>query len=137
MQERFTVAGVLRAHADERPAATMLVAGDERRSWADQHARAAQVAQAMLADGVGVGDRVAILDRNGLGYFDTLFGGALLGAVNVAVNWRLAPSEMAAIIDDAWRQPVGRACRLPRSPPRHGERSAVCSSSDRARRSGE
>ena len=48
-----------------------------------------------------MGDRVAFLDRNGLEYFDVLFGGALGGAVNVAVNWRLAPTEMAAVIDDS------------------------------------
>jgi long-chain acyl-CoA synthetase len=44
---------------------------------------------------------VAFLDRNGLAYFEVLFGGALAGAVNVAVNWRLAPAEMAAVIDDS------------------------------------
>ena len=44
---------------------------------------------------------MAFLDRNGLAYFDFLFGGALIGAVNVAVNWRLAPREMADIIDDS------------------------------------
>ena len=49
----------------------------------------------------GAGDRVAFLDRNGLEYFEVLFGGALGGAVNVAVNWRLAPAEMAAVIDDS------------------------------------
>jgi long-chain acyl-CoA synthetase len=38
---------------------------------------------------------------NGIAYFDFLFGGSLIGAVNVAVNWRLAPAEMAAIIDDS------------------------------------
>ncbi len=47
------------------------------------------------------GDRVAFLDRNGLAYFDVLFGGALMGAVNVAVNWRLAAVEMEAIIEDS------------------------------------
>ena len=62
---------------------------------------ACRVAQAMQRDGVGAGDRVAFLDRNGIAYFDFLFGGALIGAVNVAVNWRLSPAEMAAIIDDS------------------------------------
>ena len=57
-----------------------------------------------VADGVGTGDRVAFLDRNGLEYFEVLFGGALSGAVNVAVNWRLAPAEMAAVIDDSRAQ---------------------------------
>jgi long-chain acyl-CoA synthetase len=44
---------------------------------------------------------VAFLDRNGLEYFEVLFGGSLMGAVNVAVNWRLAPAEIGAIVDDA------------------------------------
>ncbi|HXW39192.1 MAG TPA: AMP-binding protein, partial [Acidimicrobiales bacterium] len=101
MDERYTVAGLLRTQADRTPDETMLVCGGERRTWADQHRRSSQVAQALRADGVSPGDRVAFLDRNGLDYFDVLFGGALAGAVNVAVNWRLAPVEMAAVIDDS------------------------------------
>jgi long-chain acyl-CoA synthetase len=79
----------------------MLIQGTQRRSWRQQYERSAQVAQALLAEGLGQGSRIAFLDRNGLAYFDLLFGGALMGAVNVAVNWRLAPVEMAAVIDDA------------------------------------
>ena len=62
---------------------------------------ACRVAHAALREGIDVGDRIAFLDRNGMAYFDFLFGGSLIGAVNVAVNWRLAPTEMAAIIDDS------------------------------------
>ncbi|HEX3793035.1 MAG TPA: long-chain-fatty-acid--CoA ligase [Acidimicrobiales bacterium] len=97
----FTVAGLIRRLGQGRGDADMLVAGNERRSWAEEYARACQVAQACRRDGIDVGDRVAFLDRNGIAYFDVLFGGALLGAVNVAVNWRLAPSEMGAIINDS------------------------------------
>src|SRR5580704_5194685 len=100
-EDDFTVAGLIRRHGQSRGEADMLVAGDERRSWADEYARACQVAQGCQRDGIDVGDRIAFLDRNGIAYFDVLFGGALIGAVNVAVNWRLAPNEMAAIIDDA------------------------------------
>ena len=56
---------------------------------------------ALAADGVGPGDRVAFLDRNGIEFFEVFFGCALLGAVSVAVNWRLAPAEIAAILEDA------------------------------------
>ena len=59
------------------------------------------MAAALAADGVGPGERVAFLDRNGIEFFEVFFGCALLGAVSVAVNWRLAPPEMAAIIEDA------------------------------------
>jgi long-chain acyl-CoA synthetase len=99
--DRFTVAGLIRNLARAQPDHEMLVSGDARRSWSEEYQRACRVAQACLRDKVGVGDRLAFLDRNGMAYFDLLFGGALMGAVNVAVNWRLAPNEMAAIIDDS------------------------------------
>jgi long-chain acyl-CoA synthetase len=100
-ENRFTVPGLIRHLARVQPGQEMLAEGETRRTWSEQYQRAARVAQACRRDGIGVGDRVAFLDRNGLPYFDVLFGGALIGAVNVAVNWRLAPNEMAAIIDDA------------------------------------
>ncbi len=101
MQDRYTVAGLLRSWADARPEAPMLVEGSTRRTWEEQYRRSCRVAQSLAADGVGPGDRVAILDRNGLAYFDLLFGGALIGAVNVAVNWRLAPPELGSVLDDS------------------------------------
>jgi long-chain acyl-CoA synthetase len=100
-EHEFTVAGLIRRLAVARPDHEMLVAGETRRSWFDEYQWACRVGQACRRDGIGVGDRVAFLDRNGLPYFDLLFGGALVGAVNVAVNWRLAPNEMAAIINDS------------------------------------
>jgi long-chain acyl-CoA synthetase len=101
LEDRYTVAGLIRRLALVQPDHEMFVFGDERRSWREQFEAACRVAQAAVRDGLAVGDRIAFLDRNGLAYFDFLFGGALLGAVNVAVNWRLSPREMAAIIDDS------------------------------------
>jgi long-chain acyl-CoA synthetase len=100
-QDRYTVAGLIRHLARQRADDDMLVLGAERRTWAEEFAVACRVAQAAQRDGLGVGDRIAFLDRNGIAYFDFLFGGSLIGAVNVAVNWRLAPAEMAAIINDS------------------------------------
>ena len=100
-RDRYTVAGLIRYLARRQPDDEMLVEGDEHRTWGEELDVACRVAQASTRDGLGVGDRIAFLDRNGIAYFDFLFGGALIGAVNVAVNWRLAPSEMAAIIDDS------------------------------------
>ncbi len=100
-RERYTVAGIIRQLARQQPDHEMFVLGDERRTWAEEFDVACRVAHAAARDGVNVGDRIAFLDRNGIAYFDFLFGGSLIGAVNVAVNWRLAPSEMAAIIDDS------------------------------------
>jgi long-chain acyl-CoA synthetase len=100
-KDAYTVAGLIRRFSSSQPDHEMLSQGDRRRTWGEQFAVACRVAQAMDRDGVGVGDRVAFLDRNGIEYFDFLFGGSLIGAVNVAVNWRLSPPEMAAIIEDS------------------------------------
>ena len=100
-RERYTVAGIIRHLARQQGDHEMFVLGEERRTWAEEFEVACRVAHAAAREGVDVGDRVAFLDRNGIAYFDFLFGGSLIGAVNVAVNWRLAPPEMAAIIDDS------------------------------------
>ena len=70
-------------------------------TWGQLHERSSRVANGLRAAGVGSQDRVALIDKNGPEYFDVLFGGAKIGAVNVAVNWRLAPLEMAQIVNDA------------------------------------
>jgi long-chain acyl-CoA synthetase len=103
-QDRYTVAGLMRHLGRQQANDEMLVQGTERRTWSEEFDVACRVAQAATRDGLGVGDRIAFLDRNGIAYFDFLFGGSLIGAVNVAVNWRLAPAEMASVIDDSGAQ---------------------------------
>ena len=94
-------AAMLRHWAAVQPEAPMLTLGDATVTWGECYDRAVTVAAALAADGVTPGQRVAFLDRNGIEFFEAFFGCALLGAVSVAVNWRLAPAEMAAIIEDA------------------------------------
>jgi long-chain acyl-CoA synthetase len=79
----------------------MLTEGDTTLTWSEVYARAKRVSRALVDAGVSAGDRVAFLDRNSIEYFEVFFGCALLGAVSVAINWRLAPAEMAAIIEDS------------------------------------
>jgi long-chain acyl-CoA synthetase len=79
----------------------MITYGSRVITWGEMRARASRVAQALRGEGVGPQDRVAFVERNAPEYFEVLFGGGMLNAVNVAVNWRLAPREMAYIINDA------------------------------------
>jgi long-chain acyl-CoA synthetase len=101
MDPRFTVAGLFRANTESFGDRPMLVDRGRRFTWAEHHARACRTGHALLSEGLSPGSRVAFLDRNGAAYFETLFGGALSGIVNVAVNWRLSPEEMEAVIDDS------------------------------------
>jgi long-chain acyl-CoA synthetase len=99
--EYQTVSAMIRRWARDTPDAPMLTEGTTTLTWSEVYGRAKRVAHALSRAGVGTGDRVAFLDRNGPDYFEVLFGCALLGAVSVAVNWRLAPAEIAAIVEDA------------------------------------
>ncbi len=77
-----------------------VIAGDQRLTYHALNARANQAAHALAARGVGRGDRVAVLLRNGLEYHALYFGLAKLGAVLCGINWRLAPSEVAYIVEN-------------------------------------
>ncbi len=79
----------------------MITYGQRTISYAEMDGRSSRVARALAAEGVAAQDRVAFLDKNGPEYFEVLFGGGKINAVNVAVNWRLAPAEMKYTIDDA------------------------------------
>jgi long-chain acyl-CoA synthetase len=96
-----TVADIVRVHGVNRADHTALIEGDRRQSWAELLARSSQMAQALAAEGVGPEDRVAFLDKNGMEHFEVFFGAALLNAVCVDVNWRLAAPEVQFIVDDA------------------------------------
>ena len=96
-----SVTSMLRHWAATRPDAPMFTQDDTTVTWGEFHGRATRVAGALAAAGVIPGERVAFLDRNGIEYFEVFFGCALLGAVSVAVNWRLSPGEVSAIVEDA------------------------------------
>lgn len=59
-----------------------------------------QVAQALRAEGLRPGERIAYLDRNSDSFFVVLFGAAKAGVTLVPVNFRLAPAEVAFILED-------------------------------------
>ena len=96
-----SIASIVRVHAAARPDHPALIAGDQVRTWGELRGRAGQVANAFIAEGVASQDRVAFCDRNGLEHFDVTYGAAMANAVVVALNWRLAPPEMAAVLNDA------------------------------------
>lgn len=82
----------------DRPAITL----DERTVTFGALDRTADaVARALVAEGLAPGDRMAVLLRNVPECYALLFGAARAGVVLVALNWRLAPPELAAILDDA------------------------------------
>ncbi|HEX8571866.1 MAG TPA: AMP-binding protein [Allosphingosinicella sp.] len=70
-------------------------------SYAGLASRARRVAGLLEAHGVGEGDRVAILCRNRIAFFEILFACAGLGAILVPLNWRMPPAELDPLIADS------------------------------------
>jgi acyl-CoA synthetase (AMP-forming)/AMP-acid ligase II len=101
MMEPPTLDQILQRHADERGAKIALQDASSALSYAQLEHRARQVAQGLHAAGVATGDRVGYLGKNTLAYFEFFVGAAKLGAVTVPINWRLAPPEIAHVLDDA------------------------------------
>ncbi|UXA14360.1 long-chain-fatty-acid--CoA ligase [Mycobacterium sp. SMC-8] len=95
------LADIVRGHGRQRPGAPALVAGDTTVTYGELDDRSNRVAQAFLGSGVGSGDRVAFVEKNGIEFFDVAFGLAKIGAVGVPVNWRLAAPEMRHVIVDS------------------------------------
>ena len=95
------VAGIIRTHAKNLSGKVALVQGDRVQTWQESYQRSCQVAQALKAAGVGNQDRVAFLDKNSIEHFEVFYGCALLNAVSVDVNFRLAAPEVAFIVNDA------------------------------------
>lgn len=96
-----TIAGIIRARAAATPGAAAVLEPGRSTSFAELDARSSRVGQALLADGVRPGDRVAYLGANAPSFLEVLYGAAKVGAIATALNNRLAPAEIATILRDA------------------------------------
>ena len=100
--DRMTTLGdVARYHHAARPEATALVFEGRETSFADFDRHTDRVANALLAEGLIQGDRIAYVGKNSDHYFELLFGAAKAGVVLAPIGWRLAPREIAYILGDA------------------------------------
>ncbi|HEX4725706.1 MAG TPA: long-chain-fatty-acid--CoA ligase [Pseudonocardiaceae bacterium] len=75
--------------------------GDRSYTWTQFADRVRRNAAAQLAAGLRPGDRIAYLDKNHPGCFETTLACSLVGTANAVVNFRLAPDEIRYIINDA------------------------------------
>jgi len=78
-----------------------VVFGDERITWAELARRAFRLANALRAEGVERGDRVAVLQTNGPEVVELGFACAVLGAALVPLSSRLVLDEVRYVLADA------------------------------------
>ena len=96
-----TVADIVRRHAMARPEAIAIHFEGRKITYRDLNRRANQVANALIAAGIRPQARIAVLAKNGPAFFELWFGAAKANAVLVPINFRLAPPEIAFVVNDA------------------------------------
>jgi fatty-acyl-CoA synthase len=94
------LADIVRHQAAARPDAVALIFEDRATTYAALDHRASQVANGLIAAGVGRAGRIALLDKNRDSFYEIWFGAGKANAVLVPVNWRSAPPEIAFVIND-------------------------------------
>ncbi len=85
----------------QRPDAAAVSFGGRTRSWRALADRVRRIATAIRAAGLRPGDRVAVLDLNHPSCLELTLACAHAGTANAVVNFRLAPPEIAYVVNDA------------------------------------
>jgi long-chain acyl-CoA synthetase len=97
----MSLGDLIRKHGSERPDAIAITFHDRDITYGELEERSSRVAQGLLGEGVSSQEHIAFIDKNSPAYFEVLYGGGKVNAINVAVNWRLAAPEMAYVVNDA------------------------------------
>jgi len=90
------------AHHGNRPA---IIAGQDRWTYGEFGARIYKLAEVLADLGLSRGDRYGIFAKNSAAFEELRWAGFVTGIVPVVINWRLAPPEIAHVLDDS-------ACRI-------------------------
>jgi fatty-acyl-CoA synthase len=81
--------------------ATVELPSGRRQTYADMHERVGRIAGYLASLGIERGDRVGLLALNSTDALDIIFATWRIGAVHLALNFRLTPGELDYIIGNA------------------------------------
>ena len=101
VNEIDTLAELTRFHARHRPDKVAFYYDDHATTYRQFDVLTNRVAQGLLTQGLSAGSRVGFLDKNSDLFYQLVFGAAKAGCVTVGINWRLAPPEVAYILNDS------------------------------------
>ena len=97
----FHFATVWESIADVLPDYTAVVHGDRRFSWAQYDERAARVAAAYAAAGLGPNSKIGLYLFNGTEYLEAHYAAFKMRGVPINVNYRYIDEELVYLLDNA------------------------------------
>tara|TARA_R110000824_G_scaffold118960_2_gene271445 strand:- start:65008 stop:66579 length:1572 start_codon:yes stop_codon:yes gene_type:complete len=96
-----SVADITRFQAKAHGGTVAQVFEGRATTYGELDKRASQVAQALIGDGMKPDARIGFIGKGSDRYFEMLYGAFKAKSVVVGVNWRLAPPEVAYVLNDA------------------------------------
>lgn len=96
-----TLGDIARFHGEQRPSATAFVFEDRISDYKTFNEHTNQIANGLLAENLPAQSRIAVMGKNSDWYYQLLIGNSKADMVTVGVNWRLAPPEVAYILNDS------------------------------------
>jgi crotonobetaine/carnitine-CoA ligase len=97
----YTLAGAFRSRLARDPDRPFLLCQGRTWSWGEFAGGVEATARWLVARGVGKGDRIAIVARNGEGHLRLLFAAARIGAILVPVNPDLGADDARYVLHHA------------------------------------
>src|SRR4051794_27681684 len=88
-------------HARQAPARSALKYRGEEISYAAFDQRIRMVGGWLASRGIGADDVVAVLMKNSAAFLDIAFAASHIGAIFLPINYRLAPDEVAYIVENS------------------------------------
>lgn len=98
--ELATLGEVSRRHGIGCPDKVALLFEGKQTTYGEFDQNASRIANALLRDGLKFQGRIVYLGKNSNRGFELIYGAAKAGGVFSALNWRLAPPEAAAVLED-------------------------------------
>ncbi|MFH1139603.1 MAG: long-chain-fatty-acid--CoA ligase [Pseudomonadota bacterium] len=101
MKTICTLSNLVRRNVELNPDKPALIEGERSYTFRDFAARTGRMGAALLSLGLAKGDRAAILGHNSIENAEAYFSIPNAGLVLVMLNFRLAPAEIAVILEDS------------------------------------
>jgi acyl-CoA synthetase (AMP-forming)/AMP-acid ligase II len=96
-----SIPDIVRYHGRTRPAEPALVHGSGLMTFSDLDRITSRIARALVCTCPSSSDAVAAIGKNSMEFLQLLFGTTKAGRPFLPLNWRLAPRELASVLDDA------------------------------------
>ncbi|MED6328853.1 MAG: AMP-binding protein [Actinomycetota bacterium] len=90
-----------RTEVDPDGTAVAAVGGGPTNSWAEVESRARRFAAGLVTEGLGVGDRWALMAHNRIEWTSMVLGNLRAGTLYVPINWHLVAEEVAYLLEDS------------------------------------